>query len=426
MWPVSIDSKALRRMIEAPRRAVETDSRKRMAIRLKGAVPYVLLLLLSLVVYLPVMTRASAAEVDFGKHITKALALPDSTDHLVHVLYHAIFLSIHELAPSVPHKTVALWAILLVMLPVPIMAFAVLRKAAGGGGALPTNVLIAVSFALTILTPIAVWPSRSMLGYINPIVYHNPTSITARLFVIPLSLLALRIFQLQVGRSLNHRVYFLLLSASIVLLATLAKPSFTLALLPGCCLLAVWRLLRRQVVDWPLLLFGFCLPGASLMGLFFALAYVSNDSESAIALGFLTQMQAWIPVWRIPVQLILSLLFPLAVYALYFEQARRHLYLNLCWVAFAVAAAAAYLLYESGDRLAHGNVVWGSYNAIFLLMFASLLFVVEQHARERQLGSGDFNSFGVAVSRNVAIASVCFGLHVLSGIAYYYRFVTQY
>ena len=133
MWPVSIDSKALRRMIEAPRRAVETDSRKRMAIRLKGAVPYVLLLLLSLVVYLPVMTRASAAEVDFGKHITKALALPDSTDHLVHVLYHAIFLSIHELAPSVPHKTVALWAILLVMLPVPIMAFAVLRKAAGGG-----------------------------------------------------------------------------------------------------------------------------------------------------------------------------------------------------------------------------------------------------------------------------------------------------
>ena len=411
-------------MLEAPRRAAETDSRKRIASRLKGAVPYVLLLLLSLVVYLPVMTRASAANVDFGKHITKALALPDSTGHLVHVLYHAIFLSIHELAPSAPHKTAALWAILLIMLPVPIMAFALLRKASGG--ALPTNVLIAVSFALTILTPIAVWPSRSMLGYMNPIVYHNPTIITARLFVIPLSLLALRIFQLQIGRSLNHRVYFLLLSASIILLATLAKPSFTLALLPGCCLFAARRILRRQVIDWPLLLFGFCLPGASLMGLFFALAYVSNDSDSAIALGFLMQMQAWIPVWRIPVQLILSLLFPLAVYALYFEQARRHLYLNLCWVIFAVAAATAYLLYESGERLGHGNFVWGSYNAIFLLMFASLLFVVEQYARERQLESGDLNSFGVGISRNVAIASSCFGLHVLSGIAYYYRFVTQY
>ena len=424
MWHVSNNNNALRRMIEAPRRAAETDSRKGMAIRLKCAAPYVLLLLLSLVVYLPVMTRATAAKADFGKHITKALALPDSTGHVVHVLYHAIFLSIHELAPSMPYETVALWAILLVMLPVPIMAFALLRKAAGD--ALPANALIAVSFALTILAPIAVWPSRAMLGYMNPIVYHNPTSITARLFVIPLSLLALRIFQLQIDRSLNHRVYFLLLSACMVLLATLAKPSFTLALLPGCCLLAVWRLLRRQVVDWPLLLFGFCLPGASLMGLFFALAFVSNDSDSAITLGFLRQMQAWIPVWRIPVQLILSLLFPLALYALYFEQARRHLYLNLCWVVFAVAAATAYLFYESGERLAHGNFVWGSYNAIFLLMFASLLFMVEQHARERQLGSGDFNSFGVGVSRNVAIASVCFGLHVLSGIAYYYRFVTQF
>ena len=59
-------------------------------------------------------------------------------------------------------------------------------------------------------------------------------------------------------------------------------------------------------------------------------------------------------------------------------------------------------------------------------MFASLLFLLEQHARERQLGYGHFDIFGVGVSRNVAIASVCFGLHVLSGIAYCYRFATQY
>ena len=59
--------------------------------KLNEAGPYILLLILSLLFYLPVMTRASAAKADFGKHITRALTLPDSTDHVGHVLYHAVF-----------------------------------------------------------------------------------------------------------------------------------------------------------------------------------------------------------------------------------------------------------------------------------------------------------------------------------------------
>ena len=81
--------------------------------------PYLLLLFLSLVIYLPVMMRASAAQSDFGGHIKKALALPGTTDHVVHVLFHAVFLAIHRLAPNVPHTTAAVLAILLVMAPLP-------------------------------------------------------------------------------------------------------------------------------------------------------------------------------------------------------------------------------------------------------------------------------------------------------------------
>ena len=91
--------------------------------------PYLLLLLLSLIVYLPVMTSASQIKIDFGLHIKFALEPPETTRLVNHVLFHAVFQSIHRIVPSLPHTDVALAAILLVMLPVPVMAFALLREA---------------------------------------------------------------------------------------------------------------------------------------------------------------------------------------------------------------------------------------------------------------------------------------------------------
>ena len=243
--------------------------------------PYLLLLLLSLIVYLPVMQHATGKRVDFGIHITFALGDPDSTGdlahavHVAHILFHAIFLFVDHLAPFLPPTSVAFVAILLVMLPVPIMAFALFKDAAGD--TLPASNLIALSLAVTIATPITIWSNPVMIGYMNPIVYHNPTYITARLFVIPLSLLAFRIFLGQPYRDLNQRVYVLLLSAVVVLLGTMAKPSFTFALLPGCCLFALWRSFRRQPVDWLLLVCGICLPGMILMGLQYLIVYESAD-----------------------------------------------------------------------------------------------------------------------------------------------------
>ena len=117
--------------------------------------PYLLLLLLSLIVYLPVMTSASQRDVDFVTHIRIAQALPHSTHVVNHVLFHAIFRSIHHIAPSVPRTDAALAAILLVMLPVPLMVFALLRKAAGDS--LSITVLIALSLALTIVASITIW-----------------------------------------------------------------------------------------------------------------------------------------------------------------------------------------------------------------------------------------------------------------------------
>ena len=106
-----------------------------------------------------------------------------------------------------------------------------------------------------------------MLGYFNPIVYHNPTMMAVRTFALPVSLLAVGVFQARSSSNLNYRTYQVMLCAVLVVLTTLTKPSYTLALIPGCCLFAILRLLMRRKVNFPLLVFGICLPGIIMLGM---------------------------------------------------------------------------------------------------------------------------------------------------------------
>ena len=212
----------------------------------------------------------------------------------------------HSLLGLAPQDA-ALAAILLVMVPVPLIAFALFRRRVGH--LLLDGALAAFALGLAVISPITIWTDEFMVGYLNQIVYHNPTSITLRLFVIPVSILAFRIFQNRPYRSLNHRVYHLLLCAVLVILLILAKPSFALALLPGCCFFAFWRTLRRGHVDWILLAFGVFLLAALMLGLQVMLSYVAIDNGTSIEFGFLTFMKLYLPTWRIPIQLLLSIVW---------------------------------------------------------------------------------------------------------------------
>ena len=50
-----------------------------------------------------------------------------------------------------------------------------------------------------------------------------------------------------------------------------------------------------------------------MLGLQYLLVYGSQDGGSTLVFGVLTYMRIWLPIWRIPIQLLLSLAFPLAV-----------------------------------------------------------------------------------------------------------------
>ena len=384
---------------------------------------YLLLALLSLAAHLPVMYRAIYRHTDFQAHITYALAFPHELNGISNVLFHADFLFFHTIL-GLPQQLAVLIAILLVMVPVPLIAFALFKRSAGEK--VSEAVLMALSLGLAVIAPITIWTDQLMLGYLNPIVYHNPTSITARLFVIPVSILAFRCFRSLPYRSLNNRIYILLLCAVLMVLSILAKPSFALALVPGCLLFAIWHVIRRRHVDWLLLTVGVLVPASLTVGMQTIISYRDFDDGSFVAVGFLTFMKLWIPTWRIPIQLLLSVVFPLGIGLLYVKQARRHLLLTFAWTVFICSILVSYFLYESGPRMRHGNFLWTSYNAVFLLMFVSILFLVEQYVRELRHGEGRLQLFSLRFSRRFALASFLLGLHVLSGIAYYYRSILNF
>lgn len=388
---------------------------------LQTLLPYVFLFVLNLIIVFPIMEAASQRFMDFGIHITIAEALPQESTHVSHVLFHAVYRLLKNWLPQSESSDIALMAIMVFILPLPMILFSILQRSCAG--LIPALGIQILSLGLTLASPITFWVNYPMIGYINPIVYHNPTLIALRLFAVPVSLLALRIFRNTTYRNANHQRYMLLLCASVLLLSTLAKQSYTLVLIPGCCAFAVWRAFRGNPVDWKLLVFGFCIPGSLMLGLQYLISYVNFTDGSTISFGVLMFFRYYIPDWRIPIQLLLSLAFPIMVYLLFFAEARKHLYLNLSWIVFAVSAFVTYCLYESGNRIGQGNLIWSSYISVFVLMFASLWFLVQQYVRSRLACLEGGHDMPSRMSLRFAIAVVLFASHVFFGIGYYVRFL---
>ena len=239
-----------------------------------------------------------------------------------------------------------------------------------------------------------------------------------------MSILLLRVFDREKSRGNNRlRIYTVLLCASVLLLTTLAKLSYTIALIPGCCLFAAWQTFRRKEVDWLVLVLGICVPGTLMLGLQYLLTYVGSTSDSSVSIGFLTFMSYWIPKWRVPIQLLLSLVFPISVYILYFREARKNLYLNLSWTIFGVSTLMTYFLYETGPRIDHGNFIWNSYITVFVLMFASTLFLIGRPSSEIIPSKSTAPKKLLTLSQKRKVAFVFFAMHVLSGLAYYLRYM---
>ena len=229
------------------------------------------------------------------------------------------------------------------------------------------------SLALLLVAPLAFFtPENLYFGYLTPNVYHNPTMIPLRPTSLLLFIAAVAAFRptaadwpawVRWGR--------IPLVALLTWACILAKPSYLMILLPALALLTLYRMVRKQAIDWPLLLGGIVIPAGVILGV--------------QALTFTRGAIAWEPVrtfweWSLHydpnadtgllLKWLLSVAFPLAVYALYWRTAYRSLMLNLAWLCFVIGVLYAYLLVDTGE-VAAGNLVWNAQIGTFVLFAAS-------------------------------------------------------
>ncbi len=420
------------------------DYRMRLSKIAKNIALCLVLLALAAFLIAPVMSIAINSP-DFKSHYYLAIGTID-IDYINHQLFHETVRFYHELLPSASREHISLVTALTFLSLVPLPIFWQLRRASRRQ--LPNYIILLLTLGLMITTPILLWTdNKYLLGYFNPVVYHSPTMAALRPFLAPLALLSLLIFERQFalptarsstcprsgGQSSCSIIYgkagrwsVTASSAALLMLATSAKPSYTIALIPGLCLFAIFRYRFHRSVDWALLTIGFVLPACLALGALYLSTYINLADGSSIGIGFLTVLAHHVPLWRIPFQILLSIVFPAAVYLLYRVEARRHLFLNLSWVIFVVGALISLTIYEGGPRLTAGNFLWTSYIAVFVLMFATLSFLVERYSIERELAADESDLSQSSLSFRFIVAMLLFGLHVISGLRFYIQTLSEF
>ena len=272
---------------------------------------------------------------------------------------------------------------------------------------------VALVLGLMILTPIAllhVQDGRYYFGYIGINVWHNPTVIAAKPFVLLTFLATLAGFPEPSKSSARPSWFATLAFAILVIAGAMAKPSFLLCLVPGVLLMAAFRQwVSGQPVRWTFLLMGLVLPTFLVLG-WQSWIYARYTGGAHAFFSPLATMSAMSR--HLAPKLLLSILFPVTCYLLWWREARIRSRLNLAWLVFAVGLLFTYLIAET-KRTRHGNFLWSAQLALFVLFVESTLFAIARIRAGRSLPRPK-----QTIDWRSALCMFTFSLHVISGVLY--------
>jgi hypothetical protein len=331
--------------------------------------------------------------------------------------YHLATVAVKALLPWIDLRNAALLAALAFQVSLGVVLYELISATLVGLPGSQPAALIAL--ALMLVSPITLftWGDHNLyLGYIGLNVYHNPTIIALR----PLAILQfVYVNQAFSGTEASshgatrrtHGGGRLMAAAITTILATAAKPSYAIALLPATVAMALYWLLKRRPVKWSLLFVGVALPSIATLLWQYSITYVAQPSR--IVFEPLKVMRFYSPTWLLP-KFFLSIAFPLTVYVVLFRAAFASFALNLGWMTFAVAALYTYFFAEAGPRLYHGNFGWSAQITLFILFLESTLLATRQAVVVAQSGASMRRFLPVMVCTFV------FLLHLVSGLLWYY------
>jgi hypothetical protein len=296
-------------------------------------------------------------------------------------------------------------------------------------------ILFGVTIALMLAVPISIiTPDNLYLGYFFSHVYHNPTVNLMKPFALGLFLLALSLF----GDATRIHWRWIPAYLAVTALGMVAKPSFILSFVPALALITLyyllgdlrenWRsgsgsllqrlrwLLFSARINWAVLMLGIVFPAMAIL----VVQALTWTSSGGISIEPFRTFFEWTLHYdpnadkNLLLKLLMSIAFPLTITLLYARQALTHRMLNLAWINFILSAAYAYLLVDR-TVIAAGDFGWSAQMAVLLLYISAAQFLLQT------LKNG-MPDRGQRV--RLALCLIVFGLHIISGIYWYYLHLT--
>ncbi len=291
---------------------------------------------------------------------------------LTHPLYEWSVRALHSVAPWSDFDTDGFMVAAVATLLLAYVVLGSLREASG-------RLRPTMTLALVLAHPLALYlkdDGNYYFGYLPPNTIHNPTLILCKPFALMLFLWGARVLETKRSTKISQRT--VLLGGILTLLTDMAKPNFILCFLPALAVAAAYlRLWRGRWSQLWTLALGTALPAIAAMAWEYFTLY-GTEAGAGDGIQFAPLALMHIHSQHIPEKLLLSIAFPLVVYALDWRQAVKNFELNFAWLVYGSALAFVYLFAESGPRFLHGNFLWTGQVAALVLYVASARFWIRR------------------------------------------------
>lgn len=391
-----------------------------------------------LLLFAPMVSYMVVQSYDYGQHIQYAQQWFETgqlSNRVPHFLYHLLLIVTQVFIPGGDFPTAARVVGTAFYVLLGVLLYVLIRPLLKGWRTLvATGVSVGLTLCLMLVAPINIpgWASGDLyFGYIGIHAYHNPTMVVLKPLALLLFLCVLRIFDRDFTlaaspsetvnpaseEGMAQRVHknppskrnsllFILVTGVVGVLATLAKPSYTICLVPALVIFVALKVRRKQFVNWRLLMLGAFLP---LLGvLAYQYWFHAPSGVGGLALAPFQVMLYYSPQ-NLPLKFFLSILFPLATFFIYFPEASQNTSFNLAWLVFIWGILYTYLAIEP-QEWGSGNYIWSGQIALFVLFVTVTLFWLRQVVNRR-------------FTRGFYVCALLLALHLASGIVWYlYQF----
>ena len=248
------------------------------------------------------------------------------------------------------------------------------------------------------------FPDRMFLGYIMGNRYDSPTYILSKPFVL---LVFLGIVDNLMSKWDWKQALFMVLA---ILCATLAKPSFTITIIPALGILLILNIKKLKSVNWFYLIGPIGLTAFLVLLSQFIINYVGARGDRVIFAPFQSILIQVPNLFLLSLLILMSIVFPLLVTILHWKNIKNDLGFQLAWINFIIAAIYGLVFAEEINMGV--NNFWNSpMIGVFVLFFVTIAYwgkdLIENIRSNRKL------------SGRQIVTSCVLGLHFICGIIYY-------